>query len=161
MSSVVAGMSPSAFERVKAGSVPGVFLLLAAWICFEALQVPLGSFRMPGAGFFPLALGLALGMFAVMLLGMSLLSPASGSTDAWPERRDGVYLVASVVAAVWLFERAGFLLTMALFLALTTRVLGKISWLTAVVLALVGSVTAYVVFSRVLLIALPSGILPF
>jgi putative tricarboxylic transport membrane protein len=154
-------MSPSAFERVKAGSVPGVFLLLAAWICFEALQVPLGSFRMPGAGFFPLALGLALGMFAVLLLGMSLLSPGSGSTDAWPERRDGVYLVVSVAAAVWLFERAGFLLTMALFLALTTRVLGKITWLTAVVLALVGSVAAYVVFSRVLLIALPSGILPF
>jgi len=161
MSSVVAGMSPSAWERVKAGSVPGVFVILAVWICFEALQVPLGSFRMPGAGFFPLTLGLALGMFAVMLLGMSLLSPAAGSTDAWPERRDGFYLVASVVAAVWLFERAGFLLTMALFLALTTRVLGKINWLTAVVLALVGSVAAYVVFSRVLLIALPSGILPF
>ena len=161
MSSVVAGMSPSAFERFKAGSIPGGFLLLAAWICFEALQVPLGSFRMPGAGFFPLALGLALGMFAVMLLGMSLLSPASGSTDAWPDRRDGVYLVASVVAAVWLFERAGFLLTMTLFLALTTRVLGKINWLTAVVLALVGSVAAYVVFGRVLLIALPSGFLPF
>jgi putative tricarboxylic transport membrane protein len=154
-------MRPSVFERVKASSVPGVFLFLAVWICFEALQVPLGSFRMPGAGFFPLALGLALGLFAVILLGMSFLSPASGSTDAWPERGDGVYLVASVVAAVWLFERAGFLLTMALFLALTTRLLGKISWLTAIVLALVGSVAAYVVFSRVLLISLPSGILPF
>jgi hypothetical protein len=44
---------------------------------------------------------------------------------------------------------------------LTTRVLGKISWLTAVVLAVAGSAAAYVVFSRVLLIALPSGILPF
>jgi len=154
-------MSPKAWECVKAGSVPGVFLLLAAWICYEALQVPFGSFRMPGAGFFPLGLGLALGTFAVMLLGLSLLSPAFASTDAWPERRDGFYLVASVVAAVWLFERAGFLLTMALFLALTTRLLGKINWLTAVVLALVGSVAAYVVFGRVLLIALPSGLLPF
>ena len=154
-------MSPGTLEKVKAGSVPAVFLFLGAWICFEALQVPLGSFRMPGAGFFPLALGLALGLFSVLLLGMSLVSPASGSTDAWPERREPFYLVASVVAAVWLFERAGFLLTMALFLAFTTRVLGRIKWLTAVALALVGSVAAYVVFSRVLLIALPSGILPF
>jgi len=127
MSSVFAGMSPSAFERVKAGSVPGVFLLLAAWICFEALQVPLGSFRMPGAGFFPLALGLALGMFAVLLLGMSLLSPTSGSTDAWPERRDGFYLVVSVVAAVWLFERAGFLLTMA-SIQLVPHLVTAIGW---------------------------------
>jgi putative tricarboxylic transport membrane protein len=154
-------MGSRGWERIKAGSVPGVFLLLAAWICFEALQVPLGSFRMPGAGFFPLALGLALGALSVMLLGLGLLSPASGSTDAWPERRVGFYLVASIVAAVWLFEHAGFLLTMTLFLALTTRVLGKISWLTAVVLAVAGSAAAYVVFSRVLLIALPSGILPF
>jgi len=41
------------------------------------------------------------------------------------------------------------------------KVLGSMSWATAVVLAVAGSVTAYVVFSRVLLIALPSGILPF
>jgi len=116
---------------------------------------------MPGAGFFPLGLGLALGTFAVMLLGMNLLSPSAAATDAWPERREGFYLVASVVATVWLFERAGFLLTMTLFLALTTRVLGKINWPTAVGLALVGSVAAYVVFGRVLLIALPSGFLPF
>jgi hypothetical protein len=161
MGSVFAGMGPGAWQRVRGGFVPGVFLLLAAWICFEALQVPLGSFRMPGAGFFPLALGLTLAVFSMMLFAISLLNPAAGSTDAWPERREVLYLVGSVVASVWLFERAGFLLTMVMFLALTTRVLGKISWLTAIVLALVGSVAAYVVFGRVLLIALPSGILPF
>ena len=154
-------MSPNAREKVKAGFVAGVFLFLGAWICFEAIQVPIGSFRMPGAGFFPLVLGLTLSMFSVMLLGVSLLSPAGESIDAWPERSEVLSLVGSVVAAVWLFEHAGFLLTMALFLALTTRVLGRIKWLTAVVMALVGSVAAYVVFSRVLLIALPSGFLPF
>ena len=161
MSSVFAGMGPGAWERVRGGFVPGVFLLLAAWICFEALQVPLGSFRMPGAGFFPFALGLTLAVFSMMLFAISLLNPAAGSTAAWLDRREVLYLVGSVVASAWLFERAGFLLTMVMFLALTTRALGKISWLTAIVLALVGSVAAYVVFGRVLLIALPSGILPF
>jgi putative tricarboxylic transport membrane protein len=147
--------------RVKASVVAVVFLLLGAWICFEALQVPLGSFRMPGAGFFPLVLGLALGVLSVMLLGMSLLSPASGSTPVGPGRPEVVYLVGSIVAAVWLFERVGFLLTMALFAAVVMKVLGTMNWGVAVVLAVVGSVAAYVVFSRVLLIALPSGILPF
>jgi putative tricarboxylic transport membrane protein len=154
-------MGPRAWERLRVGIVPGVFLLLAAWICFEALQVPLGGFRMPGAGFFPLALGLTLALLSVMLLAVDLLSPASGPAGAWPERREVLYLVGSVVASAWLFERAGFLLTMAAFLALTMRVLGKTGWPTAVALALVGSVAAYVVFGRVLLIALPSGILPF
>lgn len=150
----------SARERIRAGFVPALFLLLAIWIAVEALQVPLGTFRMPGAGFFPLALALTLGGLAVALFAMSLLSPALGSTEAWPEQREVFYLIGIVVASAWLFERAGFLLTMALFLALTTRLLGKIGWPTSIVVALVGSIGAYVVFSRVLLIALPSGILP-
>ena len=147
-------------EKARAGSVALVFLLLAAFICFEALQVPFGGLRMPGAGFFPLLLGVALGVFSLMLLGTSLLSPAAGSPDVRPERPEVFYLVGSIFAAVLLFELAGFLLTMALFTAVAMKVLGSMSWATAVVLAVAGSVTAYVVFSRVLLIALPSGILP-
>ena len=52
------GVNLKGWEQIKASSVAVAFLLLSAWICVEALQVPLGSFRMPGAGFFPLFLGL-------------------------------------------------------------------------------------------------------
>jgi len=148
-------------EKARAGSVALVFLLLAAFICFKALQVPLGGLRMPGAGFFPLLLGVTLGIFSLMLLGTSLLNPAAGSPDVRPERPEVLYLVGSIFAAVVLFELAGFLLTMVLFTAVVMKALGSLSWVTAIVLAVVGSVTAYVVFSRVLQIALPSGILPF
>jgi putative tricarboxylic transport membrane protein len=148
-------------EKARAGSVALVFLLLAAFICFEALQVPFGGLRMPGAGFFPLLLGVTLGVFSLMLLATSLLNPAAGLPDVRPERPEVLYLVGSIFAAVVLFELAGFLLTMALFTAVAMKVLGSMSWVTAVMLAVVGSVIAYVVFSRVLLIALPSGILPF
>lgn len=116
---------------------------------------------MPGAGFFPLLLGVALGVFSLMLLGTSLLTPAAGSPDVRPERPEVFYLVGSIFAAVLLFELAGFLLTMVLFTAVAMKVLGSMSWVTAILFGVVGSVTAYVVFSRVLLIALPSGILPF
>lgn len=148
-------------ERIKAAAVAVVFLLLSAWICFEALQVPLGSFRMPGAGFFPLFLGLTLGGLSVMLLAQSLVGPASGSMRVWPEQPEVLYLVGSIVAAVWLFERAGFLITMVLFAGVAMKVLGKMSWATAVSLAVIGGLAAWFVFGRVLLIALPSGILPF
>jgi putative tricarboxylic transport membrane protein len=148
-------------QRAKAGAVALVFLLLAAFICFEAVQVPFGSLRMPGAGFFPLLLGTTLGILALGLLATSLLSPAGASADVRPERPEVLYLLASIFAAVVLFERAGFLLTMALFAAAAMKVLGEMRWVTAIGLALVGSITAYIVFSRVLLIALPSGILPF
>jgi hypothetical protein len=148
-------------QRVKAGGITLVFLLLAAFICFEALQVPFGSVRMPGAGFFPLLLGVTLGVLSLLLLGTSLLDAGGESLDVRPERREVFQLTASIFVAVFLFEWAGFLLTMALFAAVVMKMLGTMSWGTAVVLALLGSVTAYIVFGRVLLIALPSGILPF
>jgi putative tricarboxylic transport membrane protein len=154
-------MGPSASARLKASVAPTVFLLVALGVCLEAMQVPLGSFRMPGAGFFPLALGLALALCSTLLLAMSLARPAFGSTEGWPEQRAVFYLTACVIVAVWLFERAGFLLTMTLFLTATTRILGGLGWLTAVVVAVIGSTAAYVVFGRLLVIALPSGILPF
>jgi putative tricarboxylic transport membrane protein len=154
-------VNASARGKIKASAVAAAFFLLSTWICVEALQVPLGSFRMPGAGFFPLFLGLTLGILSVMLLAQSLVSPAGGSTRVWPEQPEVLYLVGSLVAAVWLFERAGFLIAMALFLGVAMRVLGTKSWSTVVVGALVGSVASYVVFSRTLQIALPSGIVPF
>jgi putative tricarboxylic transport membrane protein len=154
-------VNPGARERAKAGIVAVIFLLVGAWICYEALLVPVGSVRMPGAGFFPLVLGTALSVLALMLLGVGLLSSASETTRVWPTRPEVLYLAGSIIVAVWLFERAGFLLTMALFLGTTVRVLGTLSWLTVVMVAVVGSVASYVVFGRVLLIALPSGILPF
>jgi putative tricarboxylic transport membrane protein len=148
-------------ERIKVSAVSAIFLLLSVWICWEALQVPLGSFRMPGAGFFPLFLGLTLGALSVLLLVQGLVTRARRSSRVWPERPEVLYLVASVVAAVWLFERAGFLVAMTLFLGVAMRVLGTKSWSTVVVAAVVGSVASYVVFSRALHIALPSGIVPF
>lgn len=154
-------MTRGARERAEASAVSIVFLLLGVWICIEAFQVPLGSFRMPGAGFFPLLLGIALSVFSIMLLGMSLLDPAGSSSHVGPERPEVLYLVGSIVAAVWLFERAGFLVTMALFAGVAMKVLGKMSWVTAVSLAAIGGLAAWFVFGRVLLIALPSGILPF
>ena len=154
-------MSLRGRDTARICAVPVAFLLLGAWICFEALQVPVGTVRMPGAGFFPLVLGLTLGALSIGLLGISLTDSAGGSTRVWPDRPEVAYLVVTVVAAIWLFERAGFLLTMALFLGVAVRVLAKRSWVTVIALALVGSVVSYVVFGRVLLIALPAGILPF
>lgn len=154
-------MNPGGREKAKASIVAVVFLLLAAFICLEGLQVPVGSVRMPGAGFFPLVLGITLGVLSVVLLGMSVLGRAGESMRVWPEHPEVLYLVGSVVAAAGLFERAGFVLTMALFLGMAMRVLGTRNWVTVVTLALCGSIGSYVVFGRVLLIALPSGILPF
>jgi hypothetical protein len=147
--------------RYKASIVPIGFVLLGVWICVEALQVPFGSFRMPGAGFFPLLLGITLSVCSLVLLGIELLGDTTATVPVLPARAEVVYLLVAIFASVWLFERAGYVLTMVLFLGVVLKVLGKLGWTATVVLALVGSLAAYVILGRALMIALPSGLLPF
>jgi hypothetical protein len=150
----------SGWDRAKAALTPMVFLCVALGICLEALQVPFGSFRMPGAGFFPTLLSVALAILALVLLGINLLG--SGETAQVGRSRPEIFaLIGAMFASVWLFERAGYLLTMALFLGVTIKVLGETGWTVAVVVALTGSIASYLLFGQVLLIALPAGILPF
>jgi hypothetical protein len=141
--------------------VPVAFLCISLWICLEAQLVPFGSFRMPGAGFFPLLLGVTLGFLALVLLAMSLFGSTAGVIQGGAARAEIFYLIGTMFAAVWLFERAGYLLTMALFLGVTMKVLGKTGATVAVAVALLGSVASYLVFGHLLMIALPTGILPF
>jgi hypothetical protein len=147
--------------RRKAVLIATVFVLLGIGSCLEALQVPFGSFRMPGAGFFPLLLGMLLIALALVLLSTSLLGHMPVVPQVWPTRVEVLYLMGAIFMAVWLFERAGYLPTMALFLGVMLRTLGKVGWVATVLLALAGSVTAYVLFGRVLMIGLPAGFLPF
>ena len=147
--------------RVKAVVVAAVFLLAGVWIFLEALQVPFGSLRMPGAGFFPLLLGITLSVLAVMLLGLEWTSREVDAARVWPDTPDVLYVTAILILAAWLFERAGFLVAMGLFLAVSIKVLGRGRWLTVLATAVVGSVTSYWVFVRLLQISLPGGILGF
>jgi hypothetical protein len=136
-------------------------LLLGVWICLESLQLPFGGFRMPGAGFFPLLLGLLLSLLSLSLLGIHLFGARSDAQPILPARPEAFWLMGAMGAAAWLFERAGYLPTMVLFLGVILKVLARRGWGVTVLLALVGSIAAYVLFGRVLMIGLPSGILPF
>jgi hypothetical protein len=146
--------------RLTASLAALVFLLLGVWICRQAGQLPFGSFRMPGAGFFPLLLGGVLSLLSIILLAVSWL----GHPETVPMssmRREVFYLMGAILMAAWLFERLGFLCTMVLFLGVLLKVLGKFNWTATIMVAVLGSVVAYVLFSRVLLIGLPSGVLPW
>ena len=150
-----------AHGRLKSCVVATVFLLTGVWICVEALQVPFGSLRMPGAGFFPMVLGVALGVLAVMLFVMGWAGREVDTERVWPDTPAVLYVTGILVLSAWLFERAGFLIAMGVFLAVSIKVLGRGRWLTVLATAVIGSVTSYWVFVRLLQISLPGGILGF
>ena len=147
--------------RLKNSVVATVFLLTGVWICLEALQVPFGGLRMPGAGFFPMLLGVTLSVLAVILFALGWASREVDSQRVWPDTPDVLYVTAILILSAWLFERAGFLISMAVFLAVSIKVLGRGRWWTALATAVVGSVTSYWVFGRLLQISLPGGVLGF
>jgi Tripartite tricarboxylate transporter TctB family len=132
--------------RRKAGVVALVFLLLGGWISVESLQLPFGSFRMPGAGFFPLLLGITLSGLALLLLIVQLLGEGEAEPHILPARTEVLSLMAALCAAAWLFERAGYLLTMVLFLSVVLKMLARLGWLAAGILALTGSLATYLLF---------------
>jgi hypothetical protein len=98
---------------------------------------------------------------SLSLLGMHLLATRGDTPPIPPARPEAFWLMGAMGAAAWLFERAGYLPTMVLFLGVILKVLAKRAWGVTVLLALAGSIAAYVLFGRVLMIGLPSGLLPF
>jgi len=131
-----------------------------------SLQLPLGAPRMPGSGFFPLALGLALMALAaghgiqIYLARPKAAAPQTPAAPAAPEgdgaTRRVVLFVAGVIAAVALLKPLGYVFTSFLLMLVLLQILGLRLWYSASI-ALLSAAASYVVFVRWLKIPLPSG----
>jgi len=141
------------------------FTVFSAFVVWESWNLeyytPLG----PGAGFFPLWLGGAMGG-----LSLAWLVQVSGGKGRPPEvaflpGREGLVRLLSVlcalVAATLLMDFLGFQLAMFLLLVFLLRVPGRQKvWLTLVI-ALLGSVGIYHLFGSYLDVQLPKASLAF
>ncbi len=131
-----------------------------------SLQLPLGTPRMPGSGFFPLVLGLALMALAAghcVQLYRARPKAAAAETPAAPVAPGGdgatrrvVLFVAGVIAAVALLQPLGYVLSSLLLMLVLLQILGLRLWYSASI-ALLSAAASYVVFVRWLKIPLPSG----
>jgi hypothetical protein len=138
-----------------------VMLLFGALTAALALQLPLGTFRAPGSGLFPFALGLLLVVLAGLYLG-SLRRRDSGEAQspsvAWipPLGRMPGFL-AAILAATALFVPLGFPATAFVLIASLLRVLGMKRWSLVLTVSAVTAAASYVLFVRWLQIPLPAG----
>lgn len=132
-----------------------------------SLQLPLGAPRMPGSGFFPLVLGLALMALAaghgvkLYLARPRAAAPQAPAAPAAPEgdgaTRRVVLFVAGVIAAVALLQPLGYALSSFLLMLVLLQILGLRRWYASGAIALASAAASYVVFVRWLKIPLPSG----
>ena len=132
-----------------------------------SLQLPQGAPRMPGSGFFPLVLGLALMALAaghgvkLYLARPRAAVPQAPAAPATPEgdgaTRRVVLFVAGVIAAVALLQPLGYALSSFLLMLVLLQILGLRRWYASGAIALASAAASYVVFVRWLKIPLPSG----
>ena len=136
--------------------------LFGLFVIYESLQIKYyGSDFGPGPGFFSFWLGVLVVGLSVIEIGRTFGKRIPLPADFFPNwaavARIGS-LLGALVGVVFLLDRLGYSLTMAIFCVFLLRVLGKQPWWLTVILTLLGSFgTAYLF--RQLQVILPGGIL--
>lgn len=151
-------------QRIQQGAAL-CFIIFSALVIRGSLDLEYYTKLGPGAGFFPLWLGVAMGVLSlVWLVHLFRRTGKSPKTASFPNRSGIIRIlaiIASLVAAALVMNLLGFQVAMFLLLIFLLLVLGKQSiWLT-VIIALAGSVGVYRVFVAYLDVQLPTASLAF
>ena len=124
-----------------------------------ASRMPAGSVALPGPGFVPTAIGVLLAIVG-----------AGCAVSAWSERSRpervglggaGAWGALAILAAVaFAFEPIGAPITLALAMTGLARLLGGYGLLRSALFGVLSSAVAWPVFTRLLGVGLPAGLLP-
>lgn len=138
----------------------GVFVVAGLLVLAISSDLPFGTLASPGAGMLPtLVIGLMLA-FALVLVAGARRSPPLASID-WSDVPHALRVVALTAAAVALFTRLGFLITVAALLLALTFFIERRPILTAAAVSAGATLLAYGLFGKLLRAPLPQGFLWF
>jgi len=153
--------NPSNYNRLSAI----FFLAVGIFFSLYARSVEIGTWHQPGPGFLPFWGGVTLGIMSAVLLlrsyGRKALlahSPFFVQRDSW--KRVLITFLALLVYVLFLTP-LGFTLTTFLFLGFLLRFVFPQPWRRTLVVALLGSAIARVLFINFLETQLPKGFLGF
>jgi putative tricarboxylic transport membrane protein len=141
----------------------GLFLMIfSAAVIREAVDLDLGTPVNPGSGFMIFGTAVVLEVLALLQFVKSLLAlpqeePAREKLQLWRV----VFVVGANVLYIIALETVGFLLCTFLLLCFLFQIYEKGRWLTAIGGAALTSLLAYVLFSRLLQLNLPKGLISF
>jgi putative tricarboxylic transport membrane protein len=150
--------------RIQQGAA-ACFVIFSALVVWGSLDLEYYTKLGPGAGFFPLWLGVAMGALSLVWLVQVFRRTGKPSTAASLPDRSGIVrimaIIASLVAAALVMNLLGFQVAMFLLLVFLLLVMGRQSvWLTMII-SLAGSVGAYRIFVTYLDVQLPMSSLAF
>jgi len=141
----------------------GLFLIIfSGAVIHEALDLEVGTPANPGSGFMIFGAALVLGVLALLQFFKTLL--VREQTEQSPEKVHLWRIVAVIgvnVLYIVLLEPIGFILCTFLLLSFLFQVNEKGKWRWAIGGAAATSLITYVIFSRLLQLNLPKGLIQF
>jgi putative tricarboxylic transport membrane protein len=146
----------------RAEKVGGLLCLgLALYVMWQAWGMEYYTELGPGPGFFPIWLGLLLGVLSLMWLFAAFWRSAKDAAarflPAWDGCRRIIIIVAAFITVAALLEVIGFQLTMFAFVAFVYLFLGGRSWYMTLILAVGLSFGVYRTFTGWLDVVLPQA----
>ncbi|HSR09857.1 MAG TPA: tripartite tricarboxylate transporter TctB family protein [Thermodesulfobacteriota bacterium] len=131
----------------------GALLFITGW------GLDIGDSKLPGAGFFPVLIALAMAGIGIRL---TLRPGAEKRTAAAepPRWRSLAVGISSVVVYALVMTELGYLLSTFALLAVHLRWVEDRTWRTSLSIAVLGSVVSLVLFRVALKVPLPLGVLP-
>jgi putative tricarboxylic transport membrane protein len=135
------------------------FVLASAGYLALSLGYPFGSVAKPGAGFFPVAVGVFLcaAAAAVMLVGFRRATAGAVAVDTVARARV-MATAAALVGFCLLVPWLGYPICALAFVAVLLRRLGGTRWPGALVTAALSAAISYYVFAVLLAVPLPRGV---
>lgn len=144
-------------ERM-AGLVFAIFGLATGVYSFTALKI--GTISQPGPGMFPLICGAGIVVMCLLWLFRNR-NVCNSSEPLWSKMNwvRPVLAVATMIVYASLMEELGYVLSTLLFLITWQILIEREKWRKTAIIAIVGTISMYVIFVYLLKVALPEGIL--
>lgn len=145
------------------------WLLFSVVLGQQALRLPMGVVRDPGAGFFPLVIAMVTGLLAILALVQALRdkqtsTAAQAETSGTAERFRWWNLVVILVALIaygLTLPVVGFLISTFWFMLLLVKVIEPQTWTKSVLAAAITAAASDLFFNVLLGAQIPKGILGF
>lgn len=142
----------------RTGEIAAAIALLAVAVFFisQAALLDFGHIGLPGPGFFPFSLGIALGLVSLMILFVVARSQEE-SKPLYLGHRDVLVVIAALMGVAFAFEQADTYLVLGTFLASVLLLVARTTFWRALLGACLGMVLVWVVFRFALGVRLPTG----
>jgi putative tricarboxylic transport membrane protein len=142
----------------------GLFLIIfSGAVVSEAVQLEIGTPQSPGSGFMIFGAASVLGLLALRQFIKSLYSKGreAGRASEGIHWKRIVLVILANILYIFLLQTVGYLLCTFLLMGFLFQVHEERRWFSAVWGAALTSFLSYLVFSRMLQLHLPRGLIPF